>query len=82
MSTTGLDRYLLASSYLVLPCYPPQVRAFYEEHYRPDAMCLAVLGREGLDQLQASPHPNPHPNPNPNPDPNPNPNPNPNPGGA
>ena len=29
------------------------MRAFYEEHYRPDAMCLAVLGREGLDELQA-----------------------------
>ena len=32
------------------------MRAFYEEHYRPDAMCLAVLGREGLDQLQAVSH--------------------------
>ena len=29
------------------------MRAFYEEHYRPDAMCLAVLGKERLDELQA-----------------------------
>ena len=34
---------------------PPHeaVRAFYEAHYTPDRMCLAVLGREGLDTLQS-----------------------------
>ena len=51
--STGNLETLTAADVEGAPAPHEAVRSFYEAHYRPDRMCLAVLGREDLDTLQA-----------------------------
>ena len=51
--STGNLETLTAADVEGAPAPHEAVRSFYETHYRPDRMCLAVLGREDLDTLQA-----------------------------